>query len=333
MEKIKKTQDLKEYLKQYREKNKIKCESCGGSYNKHTEAKHLLTKKHIKKSSEKFNVELNKEAILKFLDERFKESAKPNASKDNKVKRVNKSAYIWKKLFEAADEKNYNWFLEHRLELVKKVYEAPSSQASALSTLKIILDYVHPLGDLKKQFYDEGKTLLDKYLDEAVIKHDGMSYEDLASHKTDKDPTIELFAHLYDKSNNALRLGDWVNTVVGKSKTMNVIDLKKGTLTRRISKVMPDPKKPDVIKLSDELIDYIKSRDIKGNLFGDASLQDIVKRVSNTFGEGNGPRYWRQKYVSEIVAGMTKSSKIKTAKSMNHSVGTAVLVYDRNKKK
>lgn len=333
---VKKTTDLKAYLKEYRDKNKIKCDVCNGSYNKHTEAKHLLTKKHQKAKGTKevkFNIEINKDEVLKFLEERFQSSAKPTASVNNRVKRIDKSSYIWKKLFDAADEKDYNWFLDHRLDLVKKVYTTPSSQATALSTLKIVLDYIHPLGDLKKQFYDEGKELIDNYLDEAVLKHDGMTYEELAEYKDVKDPIIALFAHLYDKSNNALRLGDWVNTLVNtKSKTMNVIDVKKGILTRRISKVMPDPLKPDIIKLPTELIEYIREKDISGNLFGDASLQEIVKKVSTTFGEGNGSRYWRRKYISEIVSQMTKSNKIKTAKSMNHSVGTATLIYDRGAK-
>lgn len=329
----KKTADIKTYLKEYREKNKIKCETCEGSYNKHTEDKHILTKKHQKKlSSNKPDIEIDKDKILKFLEERFEQSAKPNASKDNKVKRINKSEYIWKKLYDAADDKSWNWFVNHRLELVKKVYHTPSSQASALSTLKIILDYVKPLGDLKKEFYDEGKKLLDKYLDDAVLKPDGMTYEELAEYKDVNNPIIALFAHLYDKSNNALRLGDWINTVVGKSKTMNEIDLKKGILIRRISKVMPDVDKPDIIKLPAELIKYIKEKGIKGNLFGDATLQEVVKKVSTTFGEGNGSRYWRQKYVSEIVSDMSKSKKMEAAKSMNHSLGTATLVYDRNKK-
>jgi hypothetical protein len=332
----KKTADLKGYLKEYREKNKVKCEVCNGSYNKYTEAKHLLTKKHQKsktKKEAKFNIEINKDDVIKFLEERFESSAKSDSSVNNKNKRVNKSLYIWKKLFDVADKKDYDWFLENRIDLVKKAYNTPSSQSAALSTLKIVLDYIHPLGDMKKVFYDEGKALIDKYLDEAVLKHDGMTYEDLAKYETSEDPEIALFAHLYNKNNNALRLGDYINTVVGKSKTMNFIDLKKGTLTRRISKVMPDPSNPDIIKLPSELIEYIKQKNIKGNLFGDYTLEEIVKKVAKILGEGHGSRYWRRMYITEIVSEMKKSEKIQIAKNMNHSVETATLVYDRKNKK
>lgn len=324
---------MSEYSKIYRDKIKTKCETCGGNYTKYSKEKHLKTKKHIKNIKKEEPTLIDEKEVLDWLDSRFDDTAKSNRSTSNKVARVNKNKYIFKKLYDKATEKTWEWFVKNHLELVKSVYDTPSSQSTALSTLKLILDHVKPLGDLKKVFYDEGKALLNDYIDDKakVIKDDKqMSYEDLEKYQTDKDPIIALFAHLYNKNNNALRLGDWVNSVVGTSKTMNVINLKKGTLTRRISKVMPDKDKPDVIKLPKSLIDYIKEKNIKGALFGKATLQEIVKKISTTFGEGNGSRYWRTKYVTEIISKLPKTEKIKTAKNMNHSYETANVIYDKN---
>lgn len=324
---------MTEYAKSYRDKIKTKCETCGGNYTKYSAEKHFQTKKHMKNIKEEKPILIDEKEVLEWLDERFKETVKPNRSVNNKVVRVDKNKYIFKKLFNKAEEKTWQWFVKNRLELVKSIYETPSSQSTALSTLKIVLDHVKPLGDLKKVFYEEGRALLNDYIDDkAKVVDDSkqMSYEDLAKYENDEDPIIALFAHLYNKNNNALRLGDWVNSVVGTSKTMNVINLKKGTLTRRISKVMPDKDKPDVIKLPESLISYIKEKNIKGPLFGKASLAEIVKKIATTFGQGNGSRYWRTKYVTEIISKLPKSEKIKTAKNMNHSYSTASVIYDKN---
>lgn len=334
MEKQNKTTDLKSYMKEYRQsKNKV-CETCGGKFNQYSQEKHNQSKKHLKQMAKEvtpvvFDKELNIDEINKYLEERFLTTAKEGASENNKVKRVNSNLTLWKKLASVAESLKYQWLLKNRLELVKLAYKTPSSQQVALSALKIVLDHIHPLGDLKKDFYEEGKLLSKKYIEEAVLNPAGMSYEDLAKYENDENPVVALFAHLYAPDMPALRLGDWLNSTVHKNKLMNEILLSKGIMRRRISKVMPDV--PEEIKLSKSLVKYIKMLEIKGPLFGTLSLQDVVNIISRSLGEGNGPRYWRRKYVSEIVSKMSGKERVKVAAEMNHSVETAVVIYDRQK--
>jgi len=331
----KKTQDLKDYMKTYRESLKTECKICGGKYNQYTQEKHEMSAKHLKKAvasgagkAAVFDEELNKEDISKWLAERFKTTVKEGSSEYNKTPRVDKTSTIWRKLAEAASSLKYQSLLNNRLDLVKKVYKTPSSQQSALSALKIVLDHVHPLGDLKQKFFEEGKALSEKYVAETELKEDGMSYDELKKLETVPNKTIALFAHLYAPDMPALRLSDWVNATVGKNKNMNEIILSKGLMRRRISKNMGEP---EDIHLSKGLIKFIKKEKIKGALFGDMALQEIVNLIGKTLGAGNGSRYWRQKYVTEIVSKMSGKEKVKVASEMNHSIGTATLIYDRQK--
>jgi hypothetical protein len=326
----KKTGNLKFYMKQYRDSNKVKCESCGGSYNKHTEEKHKQSKKHSNKKAPKIEITLELDPILDWLEKRFQETSESNPN--SKTKRVNKNIGLWKKLYATAEKKTYQYFVENHMKIVKKAYNTPSSQQSALSTLKIILDYVSPFtAEQKKAWYDEGMALSKEYKEAApVVKENAMSYEDLKNFQSNSNITIALFAHLYAPDVPALRLGDYINAVIGPSKTMNSIILSSGKMTRRISK---NNDGTTVIQLPKSLMKFIKTTLMlkKGDtLFGDMSAEQVSQKVARDLGPSNGARYFRKKYVSEIVSKMSGAERVKVAKEMGHSLETQVSVYQKD---
>ena len=323
-EKTKKTADLKSYMKAYRDANKIKC-GCGGSFNNNTAEKHGNSVKHKKYlEKEKAKLVINEEEILAWLKTRFEETS--TANENSKTKRTDKNTPIFKKLFEASNEKTYDFMLENRLELVKKAYATPSSQQSALSTLKIVLDHVKPLTDeLKQTIYKEGVALGKQYKEEIVHNSEGMSYEELKKYESSEDPIIRMFAHLYAPDVPALRLSEWVNTFAGKNSKYNQLILSTGKYTRRISKVQGEE---TTFKLPDSLIKWMKKMKINGPLFGALTAEQVSQQVVKVLGKDNGSRYWRRKFVTEIVNKMSGPERVKMAEMMNHSVDTQVTVYD-----
>ena len=340
MEKIKKTEDVKSYMKTYRDSKKTKCDICGGSYNKNTEAKHLLSKKHLNKKAPKKEITLELEPILAWLEKRFEETNESNP--DSKTKRVNKNIGLWKKLYATARGSApstptssgiaYDYFVEHHMEIVKKAYNTPSSQQSALSTLKIILDYISPFtGEQKKAWFDEGKALSKEYQEApAVAKENSMSYDDLKKYEDNSNITVALFAHLYAPDVPALRLGDYINAVIGPSKTMNSIILSSGKMTRRISK---NNDGTTIIQLPKSLIKFMKiSLQLKkgDTLFGDMTAEQVSQRVAKDLGASNGSRFWRQKYVTEIMSKMSGKERLEVSKMMGHSLETNIVVYDKS---
>jgi len=324
-EKTKKTADLKKYMQEYREKNKVKC-ACGGSFNHATAEKHGNSVKHqkyLEKEKEKAKLNINEEEILSWLKTRFEETS--TANENSKTIRKDKNTPIFKTLFKAADEKTYDWMLEHRIQLIK-IYTTPSSQQSALSTLKIVLDHVKPLSDeMKQTIYKEGAALSKQYKEEIVHNSEGMSYEELKKYESSEDPIIRMFAHLYAPEVPALRLSEWVNTFVGKNSKYNQLILSTGKYTRRISKVQGEE---TTFKLPDSLIKWMKKMKINGPLFGAMNSEQVSLHVTKVLGKENGSRYFRRKFVTEIVNKMSGPERVKMAEMMNHSVDTQVTVYD-----
>tara|TARA_R110000868_G_scaffold130812_5_gene340665 strand:+ start:544 stop:1557 length:1014 start_codon:yes stop_codon:yes gene_type:complete len=326
-EKTKKTADLKKYMQEYRQKNKVKC-PCGGSFNQHTAEKHGNSVKHQKYlAKEKAKLNINEEEIIAWLKTRFEETS--TANENSKTKRTDKNTPIFKMLFKAADEKTYDWMLEHRLELVKKVYATPSSQQTALSTLKIVLDHVKPLTDeLKQTIYKEGVALSKQYKETTTLKEDGMSYEELKKYESSEDPILAMFAHLYAADVPALRLSEWVNTSIGKNSKYNQLILSTGKYTARITKTNA----PEyTFKLPDRLIKWLRKIKANGPLFGAMSSEQVSQHVVKVLGKDNGSRYWRKKYVSDVVSKMSGAERTEVAKQMGHSVQTQVEVYQKDK--
>ena len=331
MDKINKTSDIKNYMKAYRASTNKVCDMCGGKFNQYTEQKHKQSAKHLKQVAKQpvvFDKDINKEEIEKWLEERFLTTAKEASSPHNKTKRVNSNLTLWKKLAGVAESLKYQWLLKNRLELVKLAYKTPSSQQVALSALKIVLDHVHPLGDLKQEFYKEGQALSKKYIEEATVNDNTMSYADLKKLENDEDPIIAMFAHLYNPEMPPLRLSEWVNAYVGKNKQLNEIILSKKIMRRRISKNMSEEVD---IPLSNALVKFLKKIEVKGPLFGNMDLQEIVNIINRKLGPGNGPRAFRINYSTEIAPKLSGKERVELATQLDHSVRTSVLIYQRDK--
>ena len=324
-EKTKKTADIKAYMKAYRDANKVKCE-CGGSFNQHTAEKHGNSVKHQKYLAKEKSKKMDEEEIINWLKERFETTS--TANENSKTKRTDKNTPIFKMLFKAADEKTYDWMLEHRMELIK-IYTTPSSQQSALSTLKLVLDHVKPLSDeMKQTIYKEGVALSKQYKETATLKEDGMSYEDLKKYESSEDPILAMFAHLYAADVPALRLSEWVNTSIGKNSKYNQLILSTGKYTARITKTNT----PEyTFKLPDRLIKWMKKIKANGPLFGAMSSEQVSQHVVKVLGKDNGSRYWRKKYVSDVVSKMSGAERTEVAKQMGHSLQTQVEVYQKDK--
>ena len=338
--------DTKEYMKAYRDGLKKVCELCGGKYNQYTEAAHLLTNKHrgqapatpvaaIPEPVTPPPPTIKVADVAAFLLKRFESSAKPSTSENNKIKRVDKHKSIWKNLLAEATklvgaEPTAEWLTDHRLELVKAAYKTPSSQESALACLRIVLNHLTPLSEeLNLKIGNECRALTAEYIASAVLKPDGMSYAKLKVFENSDNPILAIFARLFNGDMPALRLGDWLNSTVGKDKQMNEIIMGKGIMRRRISKNMSAELE---INLSPSLKTYIKKNNIKGALFGTATLDDIVKLTAKELGEGNGSRYWRQKFVTEIASKFSGKDRVAVAAKMDHSVLESLLVYQRDGK-
>lgn len=126
-----------------------------------------------------------------------------------------------------------------------------------------------------------------------------------------------------------LRIGDWRNAFVGKSKTLNEIDLKKGVMIRRIKKNQKEDTK-DIIALPASLIKFIKDRGIKGELFSDMSVTEIDNLLKKVYGEKATPHYWRSYYTVNVLSKMTSEADITEAlRIMDHSLNTNSKYYNK----
>ena len=126
-----------------------------------------------------------------------------------------------------------------------------------------------------------------------------------------------------------LRIGDFRNAFVGKSKTLNEIDLKKGIMTRRIKKNQKEDTK-DIIPLPASLIKFIKDRGIKGELFPGLSVTEIDHLIKKVYGEKATPHYWRSYYTVNVLSKMESEADITEAlRVMDHSLATNSKYYNK----
>lgn len=158
----------------------------------------------------------------------------------------------------------------------------------------------------------------------------GASYDDLKEHREDDNDMVALFSRIYDGEMPPLRISDWRNAFVGKSKTLNEIDLKKGIMVRIIKKNQKKDTR-DIIPLPESLIKFIKDRKIKGELFPDMSVTDIDNMVKKVFGEKKcTPHYWRSMYSVTILTKMKTKAEIEEAlRVMDHSIKTNNAYYNK----
>ena len=126
-----------------------------------------------------------------------------------------------------------------------------------------------------------------------------------------------------------LRIGDWRNAFVGKSKTLNEIDLKKGIMIRRIKKNQKEDTK-DIIPLPVSLIKFIKDRGIKGELFSGMSVTEIDHLLKKVYGDKATPHYWRSYYTVNVLSKMESEADITEAlRVMDHSLSTNSKYYNK----
>jgi integrase len=127
-----------------------------------------------------------------------------------------------------------------------------------------------------------------------------------------------------------LRIGDFKNAFVGKTKTLNEIDLKKKIMVRRIKKNQKENTK-DIIPLPASLVKFIKDRKIKGELFPDMSITEIDNLLKKTYeGKKATPHYWRSYYTVNVLSKLTDKEEIKEAlRVMDHSIQVNASYYNK----
>jgi integrase len=127
-----------------------------------------------------------------------------------------------------------------------------------------------------------------------------------------------------------LRIGDFKNAFVGKTKTLNEIDLKKKIMIRRIKKNQKEGTK-DIIPLPASLVKFIKDRKIKGELFPDMSITEIDNLLKKTYeGKKATPHYWRSYYTVNVLSKLTDKEEIKEAlRVMDHSIQVNASYYNK----
>lgn len=127
-----------------------------------------------------------------------------------------------------------------------------------------------------------------------------------------------------------LRISDWRNAYVGKSNSLNEINLKKQIMIRRIKKNQKEETK-DIIPLPISLITFIKNRKIKGELFPDMSVTEIDTLLKKVYGDKKAtPHYWRSYYTVNILSKMTNKDDITEAlRVMDHSLATNASYYNK----
>jgi len=128
-----------------------------------------------------------------------------------------------------------------------------------------------------------------------------------------------------------LRIGDWRNTYVGPTKTLNEIDLKKGIMIRRIKKNQKKDTE-DIIELPASLVKFIKKRKIRGELFAGLSTTEIDNLIKKTYLDKNAlPHYWRSYYTVHILNKLTDRDEIeKRLKIMDHSLKVNAAYYNKS---
>ena len=137
-------------------------------------------------------------------------------------------------------------------------------------------------------------------------------------------------ARLYNGDMPPLRIGDFKNAFVGKTKTLNEIDLKKKIMIRRIKKNQKENTK-DIIPLPASLVKFIKDRKIKGELFPDMSITEIDNLLKKTYeGKKATPHYWRSYYTVNVLSKLTDKEEIKEAlRVMDHSIQVNASYYNK----
>jgi integrase len=127
-----------------------------------------------------------------------------------------------------------------------------------------------------------------------------------------------------------LRIGDYINAIVGPSKTLNEININDGIMIRRIKKNQKKDTE-DIIPLPKSLIKFIKERGISGELFPDMSVTEIDNLLKKTYpGKKASPHYWRSYFSVHVLSKMKNKDKIIEAlRVMDHSIQINASYYNK----
>ena len=158
-----------------------------------------------------------------------------------------------------------------------------------------------------------------------------MTYAEIKEHENDEDTRVALLARIYNGEMPPLRIGDWLNALIGKTKTFNEIDLKKGIMTRRIKKNQKEDTE-DIIPLPKSLVEFIKKRGIKGELFPSMSVTEIDNLLKKIYpGKVATPHYFRSLYSVKIAPTLSKAELKKALEIMDHSAKINAQYYKKEK--
>ena len=149
-------------------------------------------------------------------------------------------------------------------------------------------------------------------------------------HINDEDTRVALLARIYNGDMPPLRIGDWVNAFVGKTKTLNEIDLKKKIMIRRIKKNQ-EKNTEDIIPLPASLVKFIKDRGIKGDLFPKMTVVQIDQLLHKTYPDKKAtPHIYRSLYTVNILSKLTDKEEILSRlKIMDHSLEVNSAYYNK----
>jgi hypothetical protein len=219
-------------------------------------------------------------------------------------------------------------------EIIKKSYDKPSSQADFTQMLKMVIVHFNKVPEpVLKRITELVRSLKTAHIDKQTeLPENGVTYEELAEKENDEDTRVALLARLYSKDMVPLRIGDYMNSTTIKTSDKNFIDLKKGLFIRHIKKNQEEDTE-DKFPLPKSLVEFIKKRGIKGELFPNMSVTEIDNLLKKTFpGKKANPHYFRSLYAVKVAPHLDEKRLKEVLKIMDHSVKTHAQYYKKDMK-
>jgi hypothetical protein len=349
--------DKKEYMKQWRAANKdktdahiakfqakskeVKC-ACGGKYREnYSEIKHNQTKKHLLYTNANIKVEvpeeksINSSDVVSWLKERHQEIVSKR-NPDNKTPAVDKNSSLWKKISAHIGENKITqkYLSDNAEKIVEENYKTPSSQQTALATIRLIMKhYFEPTdADVEKigtEIKEKEKEHVEANTGEDALPENMMSFKDArkeAKAHEGKDRELATYFHIHSAHMPVLRSGDWINASTVDTGKNNHIDLEKGTFTRRISKVKNE--EPFTFKLPTTVLKHLKDNKVEGDIFT-TSANKLHKKLVKLYPDHDiSNRGFRALYSStEITALKNPKRVLLHLKIANHNPQTWLRFY------
>jgi len=224
------------------------------------------------------------------------------------------------------------------MKIVKNAYDKPTTQADTVVMLKLVMSHFTPLSAQDKvRLNDLNRSLKEQHISKQVsLPENAVTYEEMKAKESDDDTTLALMMRLYNADMPSLRIYDWINSFVGKTDTMNEINLNKGVMKRRIVKNAKVNKKnkvkAEIIQLPVSLVDFIKKRGIKGDLFGTHSSHSLNLVLKKAFPDRHiNSQYFRHLYSTTVTTTLKKPELEVALATMNHSAKVHASHYRKSK--